>query len=592
MKDFVLIFKLLMRDLYARRVNEKGKSVLSPIIVSMLALIPLVVILCVYVFMMAWGMPTRQAFSDLITAVLSMTQVIVVFMSIHTVISVLYSNSDAAFYNSLPFRQMSVFLAKFAVVYVTVLQYVALLAIPLSLSGGIGYAVAGRFAGAGDMFYGYFAILFVIVPFLPLLPLFVLTLLSMPIAYIASYFKGHTTLKSVLTVLSYIVIMAGYMTFISLMSGNGSASGHVENGVNITVTEVALMGLSAIAKVFYPNKAMIDLANGIAVGQNIGIMLACIVGMPALIIALSALFYKRISMRSLETHSENRRREKKEAKPLKLLPALMKKDFMSVVRNSRQALSMFGLPLIVPVTVVIMYFGMFRNMFVEIGSGSILEMLKLTVPMLVACVILSMGNVWASMAYTREGKSFMLTRSLPISAATSITSKLLLAVSVAGVSALVTTILAAVIYKFSALNAVLMFIYLMIMITGGAAVNIFFDMKHGNVSWGDMNELRNMSRNNTAGILPALLTMLLAIVPVAMAVTVAALGDAGLIKSTFLCWLVFWLSAFVAAVPYTVTTVYLLFKRGEDMYEHIGEREFVARERKRKNRGNMLPPLR
>ncbi len=581
MKEFRLIFKLLMRNLYARRVDKKGKRMLSPNVVTLLVMIPLVFLFSIYVVQLALQMSTRQEFSNLITSIVSFVQVMVLIITIHTMLSVLYGSEDAAFFNSLPLKQTSVFFAKFAVVYVTTLQYVALLVIPFALSGGITFAIAHT----AQMFWGYFAIIILFVPLFPLLPLAVLTLLSMPIEYVNSFFKGRAALKSALTILSYIVLMTAYIAIVFLMGNmNSSAPSGEEPAISATLIKT----FATVSKAFYPNKAMVDLSNGIDVGQNIGISLACIVGLPAVMFVASMLFYKRISRRGLESHSEKHRKDRT-YKPLRVIPALMKKDILTVVRNPRMALSSFAPVFFTPIVIVIMYFAMIKDADPE--SASLYDMLRTTMPQMMITILCSSANALASMAYSREGKSYHLTHTLPISARQSITAKLALSLCVTGGCATVCVILTAALYRLSILSGALMLLGVLMCVVGSASLLIFCDIKTGNVNWSSYDELRNAPGNGGwVTVLAMLVTSFVAVVPMFFAIVFAILVDKGVFTPT-VYWIVYWVASLALDAALAATGLGLLFTAGEKLYDKIGSREFIAKDR---NKSKFIPhvPLR
>lgn len=130
--------------------------------------------------------------------------------------------------------------------------------LPTVLTGAIAFNVAN-----GRMFYGFYPLFFVILALAPILPLFVVVVLSMPVVWLGSYFRGKPTLKSVLTILFYVVLMCAYMVVVYYMNTTGFG----QNG-NVEMSQGMLGSLGTLANVFYPDKAIVNFCLGIDAGKT------------------------------------------------------------------------------------------------------------------------------------------------------------------------------------------------------------------------------------------------------------------------------------------------------------------------------------
>ncbi|MDE7372554.1 MAG: hypothetical protein K2N18_00665, partial [Clostridia bacterium] len=330
MKDFILVFKVLFKNQNARRIANDGRRKLPQQVKTLLCMLPLTLLICVVAGLMAVIIPTDEELSLVSNVIVSAVQLLTLFVSMFSIMNTLYNSPDTPFLNTLPVSHTSVFFAKFAVCYLNALTFSASLMIPALLTVAVVYAALG-----GIMMYGYFALIFLVALVAPVLPLFIITLFSMPLSYIGTFFKGKAVLKTVLSLLFYVAIMIGYLLIIYYARGSDDLDGDISGAM---MSGSALSGLGVFAKVMYPNKVLLDFCLGLDAGKNFGISFGITVGMIIVMIILAMLFYRRISVRKLETHSEGSHGEIK-FKQSSVIPALMKKDFKGIIRNTSIAMS-------------------------------------------------------------------------------------------------------------------------------------------------------------------------------------------------------------------------------------------------------------
>lgn len=345
MKDFILVFKTLFKNANPSKKDEDGRKKLSSGAKLLISVSPLIVIVCVMIAFLSISLKNLSEFSLIVTALVGATQLIVLFLSMFSIVSTLYESKDTPFLSTLPLKPTSVFLAKFAMTYVSALQLCAIVILPTVLSGAIAYNVASN-----TMFYGFYPLLFVIIALAPILPLFVVVVLSMPVVWLGSYFRGKPTLKSVLTILFYVVLMCAYMVVVYYMNTTGFG----QNG-NVEMSQGMLGSLGTLANVFYPDKALVNFCLGIDAGKNFGISAAITVGMIAIMLLLSSLFYKKINTRKSES-AQTAESKNASLKQNNVVVSLMKRDIKSIMRNSSLAMTSIANLLMAPIFIVVMYF--------------------------------------------------------------------------------------------------------------------------------------------------------------------------------------------------------------------------------------------
>lgn len=557
MKDFILVFKTLFKNANPSKKDEDGKKKLSSGAKLLISVSPLIVLVCAMIAFLSISLKNLSEFSLIVTALVGATQLIVLFLSMFSIVSTLYESKDTPFLSTLPLKPTSVFLAKFAMTYVSALQLCAIVILPTVLSGAIAYNVASK-----TMFYGFYPLLFVIIAFAPILPLFVVVVLSMPVVWLGSYFKSKPTLKSILTILFYLALMCAYMVIVYFMSTRGFG----QDG-NIEMSQGTLGSLATLANVFYPDKVLVSLCLGIDAGKNFGISAAIIVCMIAIMLVLSSLFYKKINMRKSEsvqaTESKN-----VSLKHNDVVVSLMKRDFKSIMRNSTLAMTSFANLLMAPIFIVVMYFiSDVKGAEADATSPFIIEMMKIGFVVMYSMIFLAGANMLANMAYTREGKSFFASKTLPINPKDSIKAKLLLSVIVPCVLLVPIMLISLLLYKIDIVSTLFVGIDTLMMITGACCMSILFDMKKGNQHWEQVSDIKNSSQN-VYQIISALVSVLPAIVLFVLGIIMASFAQSlGEIAIKVIYWSVG--TVFSAAV--FVAGLCLLKKYGLKWYEFIGE---------------------
>lgn len=564
MKDFVLIFRVLYRNRYAvEKESNTGKRKLTRSTVMMLSLLPMVAVICVMLGFVAAELTTRYSAMTLINAILSAAQLFILFMSLPAMMSTLYAAEDAAFLSALPVRPTAVFFAKLLLVYVGALKIAAILLFPSLLTVSVTYAAAGN-----SMSYAFFPLILLIILAAPMLPIFIVVLFSMPVMWIGSRLKGRATVKTVFSLLFYIILMAGYMVLVFFINTQGMG----QNG-NI-VSDAALNGLSLLSDVMYPNTVLVSMCLGIDPAVNFGIFLAIWTGLTAATVLFAMLFYRRISTRRAESRAE----EGKGAPSYKrhrLVISLVKKDLITVMRDPSAAMGTFSNIVLAPIVMVVMFF-FIRGDGDRAMSEFSAEMMMRGIVMLYPVIFLAGTNMVAMTAYSREGESFFIAKALPIPARTSVNAKLLFSLLSAGAAIAVIFVISAALYRIDIASSLAMVAASLLFCAGSGALHIYFDIKKGNVHWKSQSDMRAGAAGGISALIPMLLSILPAIGFVVAGVFLAgledSLGRAGTVA-------LYWGLILVVAGAVAAAGLYILYEKGVPLYDKIGENRAAARER-------------
>lgn len=557
MRDFLIVFKTLFRDANSRTVDAEGKKKIPSGLKALISFLPLVALICVMVAFLAVGLKNVGEFSLLVVAIVAATQLLVMFLSMFSIVTTLYGAKDTPFLNTLPLRPTSVFFAKFAMTYVNALELSSAVILPTVLTSAIAFNVASK-----SMFYGFYPLLLVILLVAPILPLFIVSVLSMPVVWLGSYFKGKPTLKSVLVILFYVLLMCAYMVLVYYMNTRGFGQ---EGGVEMS--QGTLASLSVLANVFYPDKVLVNYCLGIEAGKNFGISAAITVGMIAVMLLLSALFYKRINSKATE-NSQSTESKTATLKQSNVVASIMKRDFTSIMRNSALAMTSFANLLMAPIFIVVMYFiTNFKSGADEGMTPFMSEMMGIGFVVMYSMIFLAGANMIANMAYTREGKSFFASKTLPINPKDSIKAKLLLSIIVPSVLLVPIMLIALLLYKIDIVSTLLVGIDTLMMITGICSMSILFDMKKGNQHWEQVGEIKNSSQN-TYQLISAFASIVPAIIVFVLGIVLAACEDT---LGVVIAKVIFWAVATVFSVVVLIVGLCLLKAYGLKWYEFIGE---------------------
>ena len=574
MTKSLLLFKTLYKDVTADLRREKGqKRVKSNSVGMIIAFVPIVLIVAAMAGYVASTVQDDLALAYLVCIAVIAVQFIATFLSLGAVFSTLYGAKDAPLLQSLPIKPVDVFFAKFTLVYVTILKMTALMLLPILYSMLIGFNIAN-----GRVFYGAYALMIIVTAVAPVLPLFIVTLFSLPITWIGSFIKGKSTLKSIMTVLAYMLIMCAYMVLVYFMNTKGFG----QEGDDI-ITDQTIRVLATFATVVYPDKTLVFFAMGIDAGKNFGISVGITVAMIAVSLLLAGLFYRRIMSKKGENSAQDVNKTEN-FKQQNVVVSLAKRDLTMIVRNSSLAMSSFANMLMAPIFIVVSYF---ITGFKESGAEGempalMAEMLNIGYVVMYSMIFLAGANMLANQAYTREGKSFFATKTLPIKPKDSIKSKLLLACGAASVIMIPVMLIAILLYKIDIVSTLFAGIDTMLMVLGVCSLSILFDMKKGNQHWETSAELRTASRGNVYQIITAFLSIIPAMALFALGMVLAAvcenLGEV-LVKT------IFWAVATLISVVVCIVGVIVLKDKGEKWYEYIGENKpNIYAIDKRKNR--------
>lgn len=278
--------------------GKKSKARFVGVIALMcVAFLAPLVLICMTLWFAAQTMLAMGMGAELLAAVFTMAQIMVLMLSAFTYINSMFFAKDNELVLNMPLRGVEIFSAKLIATYLNELVISALVTIPVAVIT----AAAGIQAGYGSMFgAGYWILIPFAIALLPVMPLLLLSIVSFPIALLVQKASKYPVLSAVLQA---VLLMA----FISLCYLLGYGGGYGMAGGETQVDTGMFQNLGGIS--FYTRflaKAML----GSSAAGNFFAFLGITVAMAAVAIGLSVLLYRRAIAMSVEGGANTRRKVK------------------------------------------------------------------------------------------------------------------------------------------------------------------------------------------------------------------------------------------------------------------------------------------
>lgn len=289
MKRFSALVKLNLKyyvlpSFEGKKSKARFVGVIALMCVAFLA--PLVLI-CMTLWFAAQTMLAMGMGAEMLAAVFTMAQIMVLMLSAFTYINSMFFAKDNEIVLNMPLRGVEIFSAKLIATYLNELVISALVTIPIAVIT----AAAGIQAGYGSMFgAGYWILIPFAIALLPVMPLLLLSIVSFPIALLVQKASKYPVLSAVLQA---VLLLA----FISLCYLLGYGGGYTMSSDETQVDTGMFQSLGGIS--FYTRflaKAML----GSSAAGNFFAFLGITVAMAAVAIGLSVLLYRRAIAMSVE----------------------------------------------------------------------------------------------------------------------------------------------------------------------------------------------------------------------------------------------------------------------------------------------------
>ncbi len=555
-QQYVAVLKVIRKnkpevlDFLFKRKNKKKEQILSlgaepksPIkkIAGIIGIALLVLLGLAYIGVMC-GISAISAinsgvFEEYLYAMVFASQIAVLFFGVPTSLNIMYYSKDNALLSTLPIKKTTLFLARLTLTYLT--QVLLSLCLVLLIVGTSGIAVII----AGEAIPWTFFLVIVIVGILtPALPLLIVSILALPIMYLIALIKSSKVATKLSTGFSVIFGLGLYLGMIAMFSMSGA-----ESDDSLIVGQSTVVMYTQIAKLTIFNYPIVEALLGNRVALNSLIYIASLLVIGGVAVLLSSLMYGKamafVSEGSTNI-SGNKSHKSPEYKQKSVLLTFLIKDLREVVATPM--LMVQALIAIVMTPILIFFYSMmFGAETGDSGSSGTMNMILLNLAIMMSFMMTLVGNQFAMVGFSKEAKSLVVLKSLPIDIKVLCQTKLLSAMLLTVISTIVS--LLSVVFIVGEYNFVFIVGYTAVLLVCGYGMNCFalnIDLSKPNTSWTNINEL---TKNNTRMIKPALMGILFSFVVFGMGMVVSLILAELVGKS--LAYLIWFSGILVIAVP-------------------------------------------
>lgn len=460
--------------------------------------------------------------AEFLAIVLSVTQLITFCFAVANIISTLYLSKDNELLIVLPVTFNQLFISKIIILYVSELIFSLLYIFPIFLTLGF----------LGLLPFTYFFVILLLLPILPLLPISLASLISIPIIFVIKYFKRHVVVSIVFILTLVASIFVIYMNLVTHISGAFNiADKQIETGLKINNYIVSLG--SSIPAYYQLAKCMFSLKYIyypiIFMLIAFGLMCGCFL--------LIKPFYYKIATINIE-HNATIKSKYKNFKKRKPYSELLLNEIRQVFRSPSYIFQYFLFPLFMPLIVFT-----YDKLLTTIAVNQAGQDMILGSHVLVLTIIALMSNTISSTAISKDGGTFYISKTTPISFYTQVAAKVSFNTIFTWISILVTTIISLIFSTLSALSIMITSLSIMILSLGHIMHSFDFDLQNPVLDWYDNSEISTLGKNTTKSIIYAL------VLSVIMCFILTLWGTVG-------CYV-----ALLFSIIYTFSRLHLLYVR-------------------------------
>lgn len=539
-KAFVPLFANNFRVMFglSKDYKQRRKDIAIYAVLAALML-PVLILVCVGVYYVSKN-ATPDMLVSMISSIMFASEVVVLFFGVQSSISILFFAKDNELLMALPVTGLDIFLSKFLTIYLLHLGLALLMQLPILLVMGIAVGIKS---------FGYYILGLLGSVLTPFIPLFILTIIAVPLGYVISYFKRNNLVGTILVLLLFGGVFAGYYYLIFAFQ-KGAQSGVLD----MNAMQEAMKIMSYI---IYPNTfiATSMLTTGLTAFKNFAIFFAIIVGLATISVLLSAFLYKSSARRGFESGSKKVLKEK-DNEVKSITSSLLTRDIKSCLGSTASAINyLIGLVLcpIIMVMLSLIYSG-----DTAMTGDAPLNSVAVSLAFIFGCGM----NYFSIVAFSREGRQMDVLKMLPVSSKKVVNQKILL--SVCYTIAIDIVLLASMfIAKINYVTILMLFICVLIAGSSTGIFGIYFDLKSPNFVWNTHKELfKNNSKSLTSMAL-ALPLMIFAIAGNICFEVVFAEAFSDVAIRSFMGML----PAFILSIVYASLAVLWVYPKLEKMYE-------------------------
>lgn len=509
MKPFMSFVKMQLNVNYGisalkYRFTREKKKLWEPILIAIVIPLSLLPMLILYTVMMS-GIFTAGALINQPEIVLAIAflfaQLVILLFGIFYVMGTFYFSQDLESLVTLPLKPYEVVGGKFAVVMVN--EY--LTAMPLLLPPLIIY---GAGTGQGPFYWLKSLLLMLAVPAMPLTAAALLIMVMMRFIN----FRRYKDLFAIIGGLAVFVIAIGFSMFVQKIPQNGDPD-FIKGLIASQSGLIDLIG-SRFPPSIWATKGLSE--PGLAgLGYFLLFIAVCVLLFIVLLWLSNKVFYQALlagqevtRKRKGLTSLQFRKQYGKTSNPIF---ALMKREWKLLFRTPIYALNGLTGSIMGPLIVLIMFFAKNTDteaiqLFELIGKPEAAPYILLGG---LGLMLFTAGmNLVASTSLSREGKTFWITKMIPVSARQQVTAKLILSYLVSAAGVIITGL---ILWVFLKQPPLLVLGAILVGLLGAipmAALSLLLDVFHPKLIWNSEQEAMKQNMNGIIGMLLSIFVLL------------------------------------------------------------------------------------
>ena len=422
---------------------------------------------------------------------LLLTQVLGLTFATSSIITKMYLSNDNNLLLSLPLSFNELFIAKVVMVYISEFIFNLVYILPIFIAIGV----------IGNIGILYYLGIIILLPFISVLPIALGALISIPIMFVVKFFKSRPVLTIVTSLVAIVAVFVAYMLLVRSVSGAFNiAEEQISQSLKVHFAIERIGG-----KLFFYSYIMKALES-FFVSKNIvkfliyfGILLVYLIG--SVIVLLPCLLLIKHFFQSIETMNEQTAVVKvkgdKKFKKRGQFHQLIHNEFKMLLRSPNQLFKYFLITVLMPL-IVFTYDFILRDIEVNMTG----DILKYASHYFVIFMMVCLSSLISSVAISRQGSLFYLTKTLPVDYKKQITAKALFN-SILTIAMLIVTmvvVLATGVIKIwqvtvcSTVSAIFICI-------GHVCHSIDLDLRKPTLSWYDVSDIDELSKNTATSVL-------------------------------------------------------------------------------------------
>jgi ABC-2 type transport system permease protein len=504
MRKFISLLKLQINAQFGfsyalYNLKNDKKAFMKSVGIGAVILFALAEVVGLYTFLM-YQMYTGAAIINASHMILTMASIcsglLVLVFGIFYIISTLFLARDTEYLSSLPLRQGSVFMTKFALVLLGEYPLAFFIMLPPVIIYGVGMH-------KGVVYYILAIICTLLLPFLPLV---VSSLLALLLMNIVSRSKRRDLITIIGSIILMLLIIGGQNYLMSRMPEN--REDFVDALVKSGDAVIAFLGRAFPPSVWVTKVLS---SGGIDSALNFLYLLVTTVISFLVVYLLASFIYQRGATAQLETRAVPGKTKLTYKRSSRVF-TIFKNEILIILRTPVYALNSLVAVFVAPMVMLLPVFGGnfsnssdFQALFQLIRSEGSQAGLMLAFTGIITLLV--MINPAISTTFSREGKNIWILKNIPVKPEVQIYGKLLAGYSISFAAAVVSIVVIAVLFKISLLVSIMILILCSLALVPVSTIGIYIDLVRPKLQWNNPQEAIKQNMNAMLAILIGFLAL-------------------------------------------------------------------------------------